>query len=64
VSRASATAKINLALVVGPKRDDGFHDVATVLQRVGVADREALHCPDQRIRLRGRRLVQRGNHLA
>src|SRR4029079_1662398 len=39
VSRASATAKINLALVVGPTRDDGYHEVATVLQRIDLADR-------------------------
>jgi 4-diphosphocytidyl-2-C-methyl-D-erythritol kinase len=39
VSRASATAKINLALVVGPKRDDGYHEVATVLQNIDLADR-------------------------
>jgi 4-diphosphocytidyl-2-C-methyl-D-erythritol kinase len=37
--RASASAKINLALVVGPRRDDGKHEVATVLQRVDLADR-------------------------
>lgn len=37
--RASATAKINLALVVGPERDDGYHEVATVLQRVDLTDR-------------------------
>lgn len=40
--RASAPAKINLALVVGPLRDDGKHEVATVLQRVDVADRVAV----------------------
>jgi 4-diphosphocytidyl-2-C-methyl-D-erythritol kinase len=39
VSRASATAKINLALLVGPERDDGYHEVATVLQRVDLTDR-------------------------
>jgi 4-diphosphocytidyl-2-C-methyl-D-erythritol kinase len=39
VSRASATAKLNLALVVGPLRADGKHDVATVLQRLTLADR-------------------------
>jgi 4-diphosphocytidyl-2-C-methyl-D-erythritol kinase len=33
-----AHAKINLALVVGPVRPDGKHEVATVLQRVGLAD--------------------------
>jgi 4-diphosphocytidyl-2-C-methyl-D-erythritol kinase len=37
--RASASAKINLALVVGPVRDDGLHEVATVLQRIDLADR-------------------------
>ncbi len=41
-SRASATAKINLALVVGELRPDGLHPVATVLQRVALADRVAL----------------------
>jgi 4-diphosphocytidyl-2-C-methyl-D-erythritol kinase len=39
VSRASATAKLNLALVVGPLRADGKHDVATVLQRLTLTDR-------------------------
>ncbi len=33
-----APAKINLALVVGPRRRDGNHEVATVLQRVDLAD--------------------------
>ena len=35
----AATAKINLALVVGPQRPDGRHEVVTVLQRVALADR-------------------------
>jgi 4-diphosphocytidyl-2-C-methyl-D-erythritol kinase len=39
VNRAPATAKLNLALVVGPERDDGRHEVATVLQRLDLADR-------------------------
>ena len=39
MNRASASAKINLALVVGPRRDDGKHEVATVLQRIDLADR-------------------------
>jgi 4-diphosphocytidyl-2-C-methyl-D-erythritol kinase len=47
VKRAPATAKINLALVVGPKRDDGKHEVATVLQRVDLADRIALRTSDR-----------------
>jgi 4-diphosphocytidyl-2-C-methyl-D-erythritol kinase len=39
VNRAPATAKLNLALVVGPKRTDGKHEVTTVLQRLALADR-------------------------
>jgi 4-diphosphocytidyl-2-C-methyl-D-erythritol kinase len=39
VTRAAATAKLNLALVVGPLRDDGKHEVATVVQRLALADR-------------------------
>ncbi|HEY6960664.1 MAG TPA: hypothetical protein VI408_02115 [Gaiellaceae bacterium] len=35
----SAPAKINLALVVGPLRDDGKHELLTVYQRVDLADR-------------------------
>jgi 4-diphosphocytidyl-2-C-methyl-D-erythritol kinase len=34
-----APAKINLALVVGPVRDDGKHEVVTVYQRVDLGDR-------------------------
>src|SRR5579862_3090863 len=37
--RAPAAAKINLALVVGPLRGDGKHEVLTVLQRVDLVDR-------------------------
>ena len=40
--RAPAPAKINLALVVGPARDDGKHEVMTLLQRVDLADRVAV----------------------
>ncbi len=36
--RLEAHAKINLALVVGPVRDDGKHAVVTILQRVALAD--------------------------
>jgi 4-diphosphocytidyl-2-C-methyl-D-erythritol kinase len=39
VNRAPAAAKINLALVVGPLRDDGKHEVLTVLQRIDLVDR-------------------------
>jgi 4-diphosphocytidyl-2-C-methyl-D-erythritol kinase len=37
--RRPAPAKINLALAVGPLRDDGKHEVVTVYQRVGLHDR-------------------------
>jgi 4-diphosphocytidyl-2-C-methyl-D-erythritol kinase len=37
--RAPAPAKINLALVVGPVREDGKHELLTVYQRLGIADR-------------------------
>lgn len=37
--RAQAAAKVNLALVVGPPRDDGKHEVLTVLQRIDFVDR-------------------------
>ncbi|MFL5955634.1 MAG: 4-(cytidine 5'-diphospho)-2-C-methyl-D-erythritol kinase [Gaiellaceae bacterium] len=34
-----APAKINLALVVGPRREDGKHELATVYQRIDLGDR-------------------------
>jgi 4-diphosphocytidyl-2-C-methyl-D-erythritol kinase len=52
--RASASAKINLALVVGPRRDDGKHEVVTVLQRVDLADRIELE-PAQKLAVDGYR---------
>ncbi|MGH2933257.1 MAG: 4-(cytidine 5'-diphospho)-2-C-methyl-D-erythritol kinase [Gaiellaceae bacterium] len=50
--RASASAKINLALVVGPKREDGKHEVVTVYQRIGIADRIDLE-PSSELRVYG-----------
>lgn len=44
--RAQALAKINLGLVVGALRDDGKHEVATVLQRVELADEIELEAAD------------------
>ena len=44
---AIAHAKINLALVVGPTRADGKHEVATVLQRIELADRISLEPADE-----------------
>ena len=34
----AAPAKINLALVVGPRRDDGKHELVTVYERLALAD--------------------------
>ena len=42
MTRAPAPAKINLALVVGPTRADGRHEVVTVLQRIDLCDRIAV----------------------
>jgi len=42
-----APAKLNLTLVVGPMRPDGRHEVATVLQRISLADRVRLDAADE-----------------
>lgn len=47
-----AHAKINLALVVGPRRPDGMHEVATVLQRIDLADEVELE-PAERLTVEG-----------
>jgi 4-diphosphocytidyl-2-C-methyl-D-erythritol kinase len=52
MSELVAPAKINLALVVGPARGDGKHEVTTVLQRVGLADRIVLE-PAPALRVEG-----------
>jgi 4-diphosphocytidyl-2-C-methyl-D-erythritol kinase len=52
VRRAPATAKLNLALVVGPRREDSRHEVATVLQRLDLADRIAIE-PGSKLRVEG-----------
>jgi 4-diphosphocytidyl-2-C-methyl-D-erythritol kinase len=50
MTRAPAPAKINLALVVGPPRDDGKHEVLTVLQRIDLVDRIELdEAPELRV---------------
>lgn len=38
MTELTAPAKLNLALVVGPRRPDGKHEVVTVLQRITLAD--------------------------
>jgi 4-diphosphocytidyl-2-C-methyl-D-erythritol kinase len=52
MTRAPAPAKINLALVVGPRRFDGKHELATVFQRVDLCDRIAL-APAPELRVDG-----------
>ena len=47
MTQLAAPAKLNLALLVGPTRPDGRHEVATVLQRISLADRIALESADQ-----------------
>ncbi|HZQ03240.1 MAG TPA: hypothetical protein VFA88_04380 [Gaiellaceae bacterium] len=42
-----AHAKINLALVVGPLREDGKHEIATVLHRIELADELTLEPADE-----------------
>ena len=47
MKRIPAPAKLNLALVVGPRRGDGRHEVTTVLQRLDLADRIAVEPADR-----------------
>jgi len=42
-----AHAKINLALAVGPRRPDGLHEIATVLQRIDLSDEIELEAADR-----------------
>jgi 4-diphosphocytidyl-2-C-methyl-D-erythritol kinase len=50
--RGPAPAKINLALVVGPLRADGKHEVVTIYQRIGLSDRIDVE-PAERTRVDG-----------
>ncbi|HWB23436.1 MAG TPA: hypothetical protein VG652_11195 [Gaiellaceae bacterium] len=50
--RAEAPAKINLALVVGPARPDGKHEVVTLLQRIDLCDTIELG-PSDELRIEG-----------
>ncbi|MGH7340575.1 MAG: 4-(cytidine 5'-diphospho)-2-C-methyl-D-erythritol kinase, partial [Candidatus Rokuibacteriota bacterium] len=42
----SAAAKVNLALEVLGRRDDGYHEIATVMQTVDLSDRLVLEEAD------------------
>src|SRR5437763_2463108 len=52
VRRAPAPAKLNLALVVGPRRRDGTHELCTVYQRIDLCDRVSVE-PAPRLEVRG-----------
>lgn len=45
--RVRAHAKVNLALVVGPRRADGLHELVTVMQRIDLADDLELEPADE-----------------
>lgn len=47
MKRIPAPAKLNLALVVGPRREDGRHEVTTVLQRLDLGDRITIEPADR-----------------
>ena len=52
MTTALAHAKINLALVVGPTRDDGKHELVTVYQQVALFDRVSIE-PAQALAVEG-----------
>jgi 4-diphosphocytidyl-2-C-methyl-D-erythritol kinase len=52
MKRAPAPAKINLALVVGPRRADGLHEVVNVMQRVDLCDTVEVE-PAARLQIEG-----------
>jgi len=59
VVRVTAHAKLNLGLAVGPRRSDGYHEIATVFQSISLADTLTL-----RRRRGGLRLVVRMENAA
>ena len=65
VKTIAAPGKINLALVVGPRRSDGKHEVVTVMQRVDLSDQISL-APARGLEVEGfpeDTLVRRALHL-
>ncbi|NLI01279.1 MAG: 4-(cytidine 5'-diphospho)-2-C-methyl-D-erythritol kinase [Chthonomonadales bacterium] len=44
---ALACAKVNLSLDVGPLRPDGFHDIVSVMQTIGLADTIVIETTDR-----------------
>ncbi|HEY7004216.1 MAG TPA: hypothetical protein VH281_08040 [Gaiellaceae bacterium] len=47
MKRVPAAAKINLALLVGPVREDGLHEIVTVMQRIDLCDSVELEPADR-----------------
>jgi 4-diphosphocytidyl-2-C-methyl-D-erythritol kinase len=52
VKSLAAPAKINLALVIGPRRDDGKHELMTVYERLELADTLSLE-PSEQLEVEG-----------
>jgi 4-diphosphocytidyl-2-C-methyl-D-erythritol kinase len=52
VRRGAAPAKLNLALVVGPRPPDGKHELLTIYQRIALADRIVVE-PARRLSVNG-----------
>ncbi len=52
--RVEARAKLNLGLAVGPRREDGFHDLVTVFQSISLADTLVVRPRTRGFRLRVR----------
>lgn len=60
--RVLAPAKINLGLEVLRKRDDGYHDIATIMQTVSIFDRLTLTpAPDLRVHASDPSLAEEDN---
>src|SRR3989442_2852437 len=60
----SASAKINLALEALGKRDDGYHEVATVMQAVDLSDRLVIEdSAILQVRARAPAVPSDGSHL-
>lgn len=46
ITEVKAPAKINLCLLVGPRRADGYHPVCSLMEKVGIFDTLRLHRPE------------------
>ena len=46
MTTTAAPAKVNLALVVGPRREDGKHEIVTVYEQIALVDMLSLEVAD------------------